>query len=399
VTVEPTSEGVAFSTERNDDVMRRPLMWYEISRPDGWIFSLTYQIDLVSDLIDPEDYGDDHEEFPIHMVVTTVNPSEANYIIWPEVDFLGFTSFTVVYDPTTAEDSYNASSYIVLNRYNVYEGYLTVQEYVGKRTRLREGIAIETPPFTVPSDHSGPLYVVVMGGAGHSAYNLKFVELGQTPMRSTMPMQYACHARSHAVRDAPPKLDCALAGGKKSHTQCASAFKYNSTYAGDGTGCMITADRGGGPWCVLATDANGHCRDGCKDKDEGRTWDYCVEPIQREQCVEFCKETIGVESLLFWSQLYIYIYISNRYLTIGVESGEVCAAQWKTTEMSTFASGCIADKRVNQGESWCALRVSEQDNICAWVSSVYVFWGGLHSVTRNCIRLKDVDWLEIHLFL
>ncbi len=348
MTVEPTIEGVAFSTEMNEDVMR-PLMWYAISNPAGWIFSLTYQIDLVSDALggyggeDDEDYGDDHEGFPIHMVITTVNPSEANHIIWPEVDFLRFTSFTVVYDQTTAEDSYNASSYIVLNRYNVYEGYLTVQEYVGKTTQLREGIAIETPPFIVPADHDGPLYVVVMG-AGNATHNLKFVELGQTPMRGTMPVQYACHARSHAVRDAPPKLDCALAGGRKSQKQCSSVFKYNSTYAGDETGCMITADRGGGPWCVLATDENGFCRDGCKDKDEGRTWDYCVEPIQREQCVEFCKKTIGVES------------------------GEVCSEQWKTTEMATFASGCIADKRVNLGESWCALRVSEQDNMCAWVS-------------------------------
>ncbi len=28
-------------------------------------------------------------------VVTTVRPAEANHIVWPGVDYLGFTSFTV----------------------------------------------------------------------------------------------------------------------------------------------------------------------------------------------------------------------------------------------------------------------------------------------------------------
>ncbi len=346
VTVEPTMEGVAFSTDLND--VMKPLMWYEIRDPDGWIFSLTYQIDLISDALagnggeDKEDFGDDHEGFPIHMVITTVNPLEASHIVWPEVDYLGFTSFTVVWDQATAEESHGSSSYITLNLYNIYEGYRTVKEYFGESTQLREGIAVEAPPFIAPADHNGSLYVVVVG-AGNSTYNLKFVELGKTKMRSTLPAEYSCHARSHAISDAPPKLDCALASGGKSHKQCSSAFKYDSSYDGDATGCRITAERGSVPWCVLATDENGYCRDGCKGEDEGVTWDYCVEPVQRAECVEFCSKTVGEES------------------------GEACAEHWKTLTMPTLVSSCIADSRVTPGESWCAITVFEPDKTCASV--------------------------------
>jgi hypothetical protein len=276
VTVEPTMEGVAFSTDVND--LMKPLMWHKIADPEGWVFSLTYQIDLISDALggygggDAEDYGDDHEGFPIHLVITTVNPSEANHIVWPEVDYLGFTSFTVIYDPATAEDSHGSSSYITLNEFKAYDGYRTVREYFNRSTPLREGIAMEAPPFMAPAGHKGPLYVVVVG-AGNVAHNLKFVELGKTPVRSTMPVQYACHARTHAIGDGPPKLDCLLASGRKSKQQCSSAWKYDATYEGDESGCMITADeRGrGGPWCVLTTDENGFCKGGCKDEDEGAT--------------------------------------------------------------------------------------------------------------------------------
>ncbi len=340
----PTMEGVAFSTDMNQ--IAKPLMWYEIENPDGWIFSLTYQIDLISDALGGAG-GEDHEGFfPIHMVIAAVNPSEANNIIWPEVDYLGFTSFTVVYDQATAEDSYYSSSYMTMNRYDLYEGYRTAKEYFGRSTQLREGIAIEAPPFIAPAGHDGPLYVVVMG-AGNSTYNLKFVELGQVPMRSTMPVQYSCHARTHAIKDAPPKLDCALASGKKSKKQCSSAWKYDSSYEGDETGCMITAERGDGPWCVLATDENGYCRDGCKEDGEGVTWDYCIDPIEREECMEFCSKTVGVES------------------------GEVCAENWITRYGTpTLIPSCTQlDDRVDAGESWCALRVSEQDNMCAEVCS------------------------------
>jgi hypothetical protein len=351
VTIEPTTEGVAFSTDIND--FMKPLMWYEISDPDGWVFSLTYQIDLISDALggyggeNHEDYGDDHEGFPIHMVITTVNPSEANHIVWPEVDYLGFTSFTVVYDQATAEDFHGSSSYITLNLFNSDEGYRTVKEYFGERTQLREGIAVEAPPFMVPHDHNGPLYVVVVG-VGNSTNNLKFVELGKTQMGSTMPVQYSCHARSHAIGDGPPKLNCTLASGRKSKKQCSSAWKYDSTYEGDESGCMITAERGGGPWCVLTTDENGFCRDGCKDEDEGATWDYCMEPIEREECVEFCSKTVGVTS------------------------GEVCAENWSYASHRFIIPSCTI-KDSDDGP-WCALRVSEHDNMCAVVrNGIFVF--------------------------
>jgi hypothetical protein len=187
---------------------------------------------------------------------------------------------------------------------------------------------------------------VVVVGTGNSTCNLKFVELGKTPTRSTMPVQYSCHARTHAIGDGPPKLDCALASGGKSHKQCSSAFKYDSSYDGDETGCRITAERGSAPWCVLATDENGYCRDGCQEKDEGVTWDYCVEPVQRAECVEFCSKTVGEES------------------------GEVCAEHWYTrVGISTLiAKSCTQlDDRVDAGQSWCALRVAEHDNMCAEV--------------------------------
>ncbi len=198
-----------------------------------------------------EDHGDDHEGFPIHLVITTVNPSEANHIVWPEVDYLGFTSFTVVYDQATAEEN-GSSSYITINRRDPYDGYRTAKEYFGRRTQLHEGIAIEAPPFIAPASHDGPLYVVVMG-TGNSTCNLKFVELGKTPTRSTMPVQYSCHARTHAIGDVPPKLDCALASGRKSKQQCSSAWKYDSSYDGDEAGCRITAERRSDLWCVLVT--------------------------------------------------------------------------------------------------------------------------------------------------
>jgi hypothetical protein len=35
-----------------------------------------------------EDHEDYHEGFSIHRVITSVNPSEANHIVWPEVDYL-----------------------------------------------------------------------------------------------------------------------------------------------------------------------------------------------------------------------------------------------------------------------------------------------------------------------
>jgi hypothetical protein len=216
-----------------------------------------------------------------------------------------------------------------------------VKEYFGERTQLREGIAIEAPPFLAPTDHKGSLYVVVVG-TGNSTYNLKFVELGKTKMRSTMPAEYSCHARSHVISDAPPELDCALASGRTSKQQCSSAFQYDSSYDGDETGCRITAGRSD-PWCVLATDENGYCRGGCKDEDEGVTWDYCVNPVQRAECVEFCSKTVGKES------------------------GEVCAESWKTLTMPTLVSSCIADSRVNPGESWCAITVQESDKTCASV--------------------------------
>ncbi len=348
VAVVPTMEGVVFSTEMND--VAKPLMWYEISDAVGWIFSLTYQIDLISDALggyggeDDEHYGDDHEGFPIHLVITTVNPSEAKHIVWPEVDHLGFASFTVVYDPATAEE-HGSTSYITMNRYDPYDGYRTAKEYFGSSTQLREGIAIEAPPFIAPNSHIGPLYVVVVG-TGNATCNLKFVELGKTPTRSTMPVQYLCHARTHAIGDVPPKLDCALAGGRESKKQCSSAWKYNSSYDGDEAGCRVTAERGSDPWCVLATDENGYCRDGCRDEDEGVTWDYCVEPIQRAECVEFCSKTVGVES------------------------GEVCGENWRLQEMgsSIIIPRCSQlDDRVEEEEGWCALRVAEHDRTCAAV--------------------------------
>ncbi len=368
-------QGVAFSTEVND--VMKPLMWYEISDPDGWIFSLTYQIDWNADALvgyggeGNEDFDDDHEGFPIRMVITTVNPSEANHIVWPEVDYLGFTSFTVVYDQATAEDSHGSSSYITLNLYNVYEGYRTVKEYFGESTQLREGIAVEAPPFIAPADHNGSLYVVVVG-TGNSTYNLKFVELGKTKMRSTMPAEYSCHARSHAISDAPSKLDCALASGRKSKKQCSSAFKYDSSYAGDEAGCRITAERGSDPWCVLAADENGYCRDGCKDEDDGVTWDYCVEPIQRAECVEFCGKTVGEES------------------------GAVCAEHWKALTMPTLVSSCIADSRVTPGESWCAITVSEPDNTCASVR-IGVYMCVLHAVKLIRCCFLSFSWLFCYL--
>ncbi len=347
VTVEPTMEGVIFSTDIND--LMKPLMWYEISDPDGWVFSLTYQIDLIFDALgghageDCEDYSNDHEGFPIRMVITTVNPSEANNIVWPEVEYLGLTSLTVVYDQATAEESYGSSSYITVHRCpSSIEGSKIVKEYFGRSTQLREGIAIESSPFMVPRDHNGPLYVVVLG-AGNATNNLKFVELGKTRMRSTMPVQYSCHARSHAIGDGPPKLDCALASGKKSKKQCSSAFKYDSTYEGSESGCMITAERESGPWCVLATDENGLCRGGCKDEDEGVTWDYCMEPVEREECVEFCSKTIGVNS------------------------GEVCAEDWYPYVGNyPLVPSCTS---LNTNRPWCAILVSEHDNLCAEVCS------------------------------
>ncbi len=355
VTVESTmEEGIAFSTERNDHT--KPLMWYEISDPDGWIFTLTYQLDLVSDALggyggeDHYDYGDDHEGFPLHMVITTVEPSDANHIVWPEVDYLGFTSFTVVYDQTTAEDEHNASSYITMNRYDTYEGYRTVKEYFGRPTKLREGIVVEAPSFVAPADHKGSLFAVVMG-AGHASDHLKFVELGKTPMRSTMPVQYSCYARSHAIGDALPKLDCALGSGRESRKQCSSAWKYDSSYQGNNeTGCMITAERERGPWCVLATDENGHCRGGCKEEDEGVTWDYCVEPVEREECVEFCGKTVGVIS------------------------GEPCAQDWHPLPGDPLVPSCTSlQEKVPTGQSWCALQVSEHDSVCADVcSGIYI---------------------------
>ncbi len=354
MTVEPTKEGVAFSTGIND--LMKPLMWYEISNPDGWVFSLTYQIDLISNALggyggdDHYNYGDDHEGFPIRMVITTVNPSKANHIVWPEVNYLGFTSFTVVYDQVTAEDSYASSSYITMHRYHPYEGYKTVKEYFGRSTQLRKGIAIEASPFIAPAGHNGPLYVVVMG-AGNVTNNLNFVELGKTQMRSAMPIQYSCHARSHAIGDGPPKLDCALASGRNRKTQCSSAFKYDSTYEGDESGCKITAERGvrgKGAWCVLATDENGFCRDGCKDEDEGVTWDYCIKPIEREECVEFCSKTIGVES------------------------GEVCAEDWYPYVGDyPLVASCTS---LYSDRPWCAIRVSENGNVCAEVcNGIFIF--------------------------
>ncbi len=339
VTVEPTAEGVAFSTDIND--LMKPLMWYEISNPEGWMFSLTYQIDLIlnaSGGYGGVDYGDEHEGFPIHMVITTVNPSKANRTVWPEVDYLRSTSFTVVYDQATAEDSYDSSSYITMHRYTPYEGYKTVKEYFGRNTQLREGIAIEAPPFIAPAGHNGPLYVVVMG-AGNVTHNLKFVELGKTQVRSTMPVQYSCYARSHAIGDGPPKLDCGLASGKKSKQQCSSAFKYASSYEGDESGCMITVERREGPWCVLATDENGFCRDGCKDEDEGVTWDYCMEPIEREECVEFCSKAV-------------------------TESGEVCAENWYRWSGEPLVPSCTS---IDGARPWCAIRVTQRDNTCAGV--------------------------------
>jgi hypothetical protein len=307
---------------------------------------LTYQIDLISDVLGGYG-GDDHEEFPIHVVITTVNPSEANHIVWPEVDFLGFTSFTVVYDQKTAEDSHGSSSYITLNEMKAYGSYRTVKEYFGRSTQLREGIAIEAAPFMVPYDHNGPLFVVLLG-AGNATSNLKFVELGKTQVRSTMPVQHSCHARSHVVGDGPPKLDCALASGRKGKKQCSSAFKYDSTYEGDESGCMITAERGEGPWCVLATGENGFCRDGCKDEDEGVTWDYCMQPIEREECVEFCSKTIGVKS------------------------GEVCAEDWYPYVGNyPLVHSCTS---INTSRPWCAIIVSEHDNVCAEVcDGIFVF--------------------------
>ncbi len=349
VKVESTMKGISFSTEFNDRM--KPLMWYEISDPDEWIFSLTYQIDLVSDAsggYGGDDY--DYEGFPIRMVVTTVKPSEANHIVWPEVNYLGFTSFTVVYDQTTSEDDHSSSSYITMNRYDFYEGYRTVKEYFGKGTTLREGIAVEAAPFLAPADHKGPLFVVVMG-AGNATNHLKYVELGKTPMRSTMPVQYSCHARSHAIGDALPKLDCALGDGRNSQKQCSSAWKYDSTYEGDESGCMITAERGGSPWCVLATDENGFCRGGCKDEDEDVTWDYCVEPVEREKCLEFCGKIVG-----------------------GI-SGEPCAGDWYPQHGDPLVPSCTTmQDRVPTGQSWCALIVSEQDSVCADVCSVIYFY-------------------------
>ena len=235
-----------------------------------------------------------------------------------------------------------------MNRRDLYEGYRTAKEYFGRRTQLREGIAMEAPPFIAPASHDGPLYVVVMG-TGNSSCNLKFVELGKTPTRSTMPVQYSCHALTHAIGDALPKLDCALASGRKSKQQCSSAFQYDASYDGDETGCRITAERRSAPWCVLATDENGYCRGGCKDEDEGVTWDYCVDPVQRAECVEFCSKTVGEES------------------------GEVCAENWYTRiGVSTFIPKCTQlDDRVDAGQSWCALRVAEHDNMCAEVRYMY----------------------------
>ncbi len=350
MTVVPTMEGIAFSTDLNDRM--KPLMWYEISDPDGWIFSLTYQIDLVSGAFsvyggNDYDYGDDHEGSPIRIVITSMKPSEASHIVWPEVDYPGFTSFTVVYDQKIAQGDHNSSSYITMNRYDMYEGYRTVKEYFGRRTKLREGIAVEVPPFLAPADHKGPLFVVVMG-AGNATSHLKFVELGKTPMRSTMPLQYSCYARGHAIGDVLPKLDCALGSGRKSKKQCSRAWKYDSAYKGNNeTGCMITAERGGRPWCVLATDENGFCRDGCKDEDEGVTWDYCVEPVEREECVEFCGKTVGVIS------------------------GQPCAEDWYPKPGDPLVPRCTSlQDRVPTGQSWCALQVSEHDSVCADVCIV-----------------------------
>jgi hypothetical protein len=177
-------EGVVFLTEINSNV--KPLMWHEITDPGEWMFSMTYQIDLITSALggyggdDYYDYADDHEGFPVHMLITTVNPADATNIVWSEVDHLGFASFTVVYDVSTAEDYYYSSSYITTSIYDSYEGYRLQKEYFGRDTQLREGIIIETPPFIAPSDHDGSLFVVVVG-PGNATSNLKFIELGKFP--------------------------------------------------------------------------------------------------------------------------------------------------------------------------------------------------------------------------
>ncbi len=361
VTVEQTTEGVAFSTaEIPDRMFQKPLMWYEISDPGGWIYSLTYQIDLnISEALngvggdDPVSLRDDHEGFPIHMVITAVRPSEMSNTVWPEVNYLGFTSFTVIHNTTVDEEGRRSSpSHMTLYKFDYYVGYSTVTEYFGRRTQLREGVVIEAPPFIVPVDHDGPLYAVVVG-TGHAIHSLQFVELAKTPERTAMPVEYACHARSHAILDTPPKLDCALAEGRKSKKQCSSAWKYDLAFAGNNdTGCMVTPERGSTPWCVLTPDENGLCRDGCKDEDEGVTWDYCVDPVDRQECIEFCDKTVGASS------------------------GEVCAENWYTRTGILVQTCTTVEDRVSAGITWCALRVSKHSNACAEVWYMYCVVSG-----------------------
>jgi hypothetical protein len=357
VTVERTTEGVAFSTSEIHEhrLFQKPLMWYEISDPAGWIYSLRYQLDLnISEALngaggaDPVSLRDDHEGFPIHMVITAVKPSEMQHTVWPEVNYLGFTSFTVIRDTTVDEEGRSSASHITLYKFDYYVGYSTEKEYFGRRTQLREGVVIESPPFMAPVDHDGPLYAVVVG-TGNASSSLQFVELAKMPERSAMPVVYACHARSHVIEDTPPKLDCALAEGRKSKKQCSSAWKYDLAYAGNNdTGCMTTPERETPSWCVLTPDENGLCRDGCKDEDEGVTWDYCVDPVNRQECIEFCEKTVGASS------------------------GEVCAENWYTGKGILVQTCTTVEDRVSAGSTWCALQVSQYSNVCAEVWYVYV---------------------------
>ena len=70
----------------------------------------------------------------------------------------------------------------------------------------------------VPMGHEGSLYVVVVGDAATTPADnrhLQFVDLGKTPERSTMPVQYSCRSRSQ-VRS--PSLSLSLSPPPSIHT-------------------------------------------------------------------------------------------------------------------------------------------------------------------------------------
>jgi hypothetical protein len=72
-----------------------------------------------------------------------------------------------------------------------------------------------------------------------------------------------------------------------------------------------------------------------------------MEPIEREECVEFCSKTVSVES------------------------GEVCAEDWYLEHGGPLVPSCTL---FEDDRPWCAIRVSQLDNTCAVVcNGIFVF--------------------------